>query len=89
MSQVVHLVSLKVNLWDVIRDLVPLLPPTKELLQPGLWLRRLLSSLLLLLLLRILAINVELTRLSLLVRGDELLLGFTSSSTSASALELV
>ena len=84
MSLVVHLVSLEVNLWDVIHDLIPLLPATKELLQPGLWLRRLLS---LLLLLWILAIDVEWTRLALLVRGDELLLGFPSAATRA--LELV
>ena len=85
MSLVVHLVSLKVNLWDVIHDLIPLLSTTKELLQPGLWLGRLLR--LLLLLLWILTIDVEWTRLPLLVRGYELLLGFPSSSTSA--LELV
>ena len=77
-----HLVSLKVNLWDVIYDLISLLATAKEPLQPGLWLRRLLW----LLLLWILTIDVERTRLPLLVRGDELLLGFTSSTC---ALELV
>jgi hypothetical protein len=85
MSLVVHLVSLKVNLWDVIHDLIPLLSATKELLQPRLWLGRLLR--LLLLLLWILTIDVEWTRLPLLVRGDELLLWFPSTATSA--LELV
>ena len=87
MSLVVHLVSLKVNLWDVIDDLASLLPATKEPLQAGLWLRRL-FRLLRLLLLRVLTINVEWARLPLLVWRDELLLGFTSTTTT-SALELV